>query len=205
LSLSRFAVQGMSAGTIYALACAYKIPERLTACGLISALATAAMIRQAGPRWMKRIWWMGENLPWLFWPQIHFKSWWRGTGVKGFEAQVNEYPSRLGEADRRVFADRQFRDDLAQALLESCRQGRRANLLEAHDNFGYWGFRPQDVNCRNVIVWHGADDQLMPPDTVKLLAKAIPNCRPIFLPNEGHFSVPVFHMDEILATLRDAA
>src|SRR4030042_1364722 len=34
LALDQFAVMGVSAGGPYALACAYRIPERLTACGL---------------------------------------------------------------------------------------------------------------------------------------------------------------------------
>ncbi|MBL6854055.1 MAG: alpha/beta hydrolase [Alphaproteobacteria bacterium] len=205
LGLERFAVTGMSGGGIYALACAYRIPQRLTACGLISTMATADMIKSAGPAWMKRLWRFGERVPWVFWRQIHFKSWLRGTRVSGFEAQVNDYARRLGEFDRATFRDTAFRNQLAQALFESCRQGRQANLMEAHDDFGFWGFRPQDVRCRNVIVWHGEDDQLMPPETVRLLAQAIPGARPIFLPREGHFSLPVGHMDEILATLRDAA
>jgi pimeloyl-ACP methyl ester carboxylesterase len=39
LGVKRFAVEGVSAGGPYALACATKIPGRLTACGLISTQA----------------------------------------------------------------------------------------------------------------------------------------------------------------------
>jgi pimeloyl-ACP methyl ester carboxylesterase len=40
LGIERFAVSGWSAGGPYALACAYGIPERLTAVGLISSLGS---------------------------------------------------------------------------------------------------------------------------------------------------------------------
>ena len=39
LGIERFAVQGTSGGGPYALACAFRIPERLTACGVIAGLA----------------------------------------------------------------------------------------------------------------------------------------------------------------------
>jgi hypothetical protein len=35
----------------------------------------------------------------------------------------------------------------------------------------------------------------------KRLAAAIPGCRAEFLPDEGHFSLPVRRMDQILRTL----
>ena len=38
LSIDKFAVEGVSGGAPYSIACAYKIPERLTACGIICGL-----------------------------------------------------------------------------------------------------------------------------------------------------------------------
>lgn len=204
IGLDRFAVQGMSGGGIYALACAYGIPDRLTACGLISTLATNDQIKAAGPFWMRRIWWIGEHLPWLFWPHLRFKSWLRGTSVRGFEKQVNEYARTLGEADREIFADPKFREGLGLALAESCRQGREANLAEAFDDFGDWGFEPADVTFDNLFIWHGEADLLMPVATVRLLASSLPHCHTTFYPGDGHFSIPMRHMDEILATLTAA-
>jgi len=40
LGIDKFAVEGISGGGPYAAACAYKIPERLTSCGIISGLAS---------------------------------------------------------------------------------------------------------------------------------------------------------------------
>ena len=204
LNLGRFPVQGMSGGGIYALACAYRLPDRLTACGLISTLATNDQIKEAGPLWMRRIWWIGEHLPWLFWPHLRFKSWLRGTSVKGFEKQVNQYARALGEADREVFAQPGFRTGLGLALTESCRQGREANLAEAFDDFGDWGFELADVTLENIRVWHGDADLLMPASTVRLLVRDLPHCHATFYPGDGHFSIPMRHMDEILATLKAA-
>ena len=38
LSIDKFAVEGISGGAPYSIACAYKIPEKLTACGIICGL-----------------------------------------------------------------------------------------------------------------------------------------------------------------------
>ena len=38
LGLVRFAVEGISSGGVYAIACTYKIPQRLTACSIISGM-----------------------------------------------------------------------------------------------------------------------------------------------------------------------
>ncbi len=54
LGLDRFAMSGLSGGGPFALACAYKMPERLTACGLISTVTPVAFMKQVGP-WSVRV------------------------------------------------------------------------------------------------------------------------------------------------------
>src|SRR5438034_5687946 len=47
LGIEQFAVEGLSGGAPFALACAYKIPHRLTGCSLISP-ATGPFLKLAG-------------------------------------------------------------------------------------------------------------------------------------------------------------
>jgi len=65
LGIERFAVEGLSAGGPYALACAYKIPHRLTACGLISTVSPPDLMRKAGTASMRVMWWIGAHAPHL--------------------------------------------------------------------------------------------------------------------------------------------
>ncbi len=53
LGIERFAVQVVSGGGAYGLACAYSIPHRLTACGLISSIAPGYLITKDVPLWMR--------------------------------------------------------------------------------------------------------------------------------------------------------
>ena len=62
LGIARFAIEGMSGGAPFALACAYKIPERLQACGLISP-ATGPFLNQVASPAMKAALWTLLHFP----------------------------------------------------------------------------------------------------------------------------------------------
>ena len=64
LGIERFAVEGLSGGGPFALACAYTIPQWLTARGLISP-ATDPFIRKAGQPSLRAEVWILVHLPWL--------------------------------------------------------------------------------------------------------------------------------------------
>jgi pimeloyl-ACP methyl ester carboxylesterase len=53
LGIDKYAVDGVSAGGPYALACAYQIPSRLTACAMISSFPPGELMLQVGPPWMR--------------------------------------------------------------------------------------------------------------------------------------------------------
>ncbi len=65
LGIEQFAVEGVSAGSAYAMACAYKIPHRLTACGLISSVNPGYLIRKIAPAGKRAMSWTSEHFPWL--------------------------------------------------------------------------------------------------------------------------------------------
>jgi pimeloyl-ACP methyl ester carboxylesterase len=67
LGYGKFAVEGVSGGGAYAMACAYKIPNKLTACGIISTVPPGDLMSKTGPRYLRALWWLGVNAPWLFW------------------------------------------------------------------------------------------------------------------------------------------
>ncbi|MGH7123729.1 MAG: alpha/beta fold hydrolase, partial [Stellaceae bacterium] len=66
LSVDCFAIQGMSKGGPYALACAYALPDRVRACGLISTVPPTDALRRKGPKWLRFIWWLGGHWPGAF-------------------------------------------------------------------------------------------------------------------------------------------
>ena len=202
LSIERFAVEGLSAGGIYALACAYKIPHRLTACGLISSTAPGNMIADAGPRWMRTTWWLSERFPCLLWPLFRVVSLARQKTQAGMEAWLIRLSSLLGEPDQRHLAIHENRAYWAEALLEGFRQRRNSSLKEALADFQPWGFKVENITFRNIFLWHGEQDRLMPAALARLLAQALPNCAATFYPNEGHISIMKNHARDILKAMK---
>src|SRR5215469_1533736 len=101
LGIERFAVEGLSAGGAYALACAYKLPHRLTACGLISTVPPAALLSKAGPLWMRAGLRIVKRLPMLF--QLYLELLPApAADEREVEKQLLRYASKLSEADRKL-------------------------------------------------------------------------------------------------------
>jgi pimeloyl-ACP methyl ester carboxylesterase len=202
LGIARFAIQGISAGGAYALACAYKIPHRLTACGLVSTLSPPDLIRKAGPWWMRTVWWLGKQFPGLLESYARLVN--RLSGGSD-EAKIDRYyvryAPRLGAADRKLLEDSQLRRLLVKALAENARQGGEANVAAAITGLRPWGFRAEQVTFAHMFLWHGEQDHIMPVAPARLLAHAMPHCVATFYPDEGHFSTVYNHAHDILRTL----
>jgi pimeloyl-ACP methyl ester carboxylesterase len=201
LGIERFAVTGLSGGGAYALACASKIAQRLTVCGLISTLTPVAFIRKAGPRWMRATWRMEARFPWLFRPLLRASRRLTGSDAASIEKGLLRYRARLGAADQALLGDAELRKLLVQALAESVRQGGKANVEEALVGVRPWGFQVGEIKFEKMFVWHGEQDHVMPVAPARLLAQTLPHCTATFYPDEGHFSTVANHARDILRTV----
>jgi pimeloyl-ACP methyl ester carboxylesterase len=202
LGFEQFAIEGVSAGGPYAMACAYKIPHRLTACGLISTVSPGNLMRKAGPLWMRAVWWMGAQLPWLLRLYVPIVQRATGSDEASIERYLVRYAARLGVADQRLLDDPEIRGSLAQTMAESFRQGGKANLEATLAEIGTWGFRAEQVTFEKIFLWHGEQDRIMPVAPARLLAQALPHCTATFYPVEGHFSTLANHAEDIFNSLR---
>ena len=63
-----------------------------------------------------------------------------------------------------------------------------------------WGFRLEDVNVP-VRLWHGKQDRAFSFRLADEIAKRLPNCEARYVEGAGHYSLPIWHMREILADL----
>lgn len=202
LGIEQFAIDGISAGGPYAMACAYKIPHRLTACGLISTVSPGNLMRTAGPLWMRAVWWMGAQLPWLLRLYVPIVQRATGSDEASIERYLVQYAARLGAADQRLLDNPEIRGSLAQTMAESFRQGGKANLEAVLAEIGSWGFQAEQVTFEKIFLWHGEQDRIMPVAPARLLAQALPHCTATFYPDEGHFSTLANHAEDIFNSLR---
>jgi len=201
LGLERFAVEGISGGGPYALACASRIPHRLTACGLVSPLSPPELVKQAGVRWMRAAWRLGQTFPeetraclGIVFPRST-------VTVRRIERRLLRLSLCVSKADRRVLRSPEIRTWLARAFAESRRQGPQAIRDEVMMQMGAWGFGPEQIDLENIFLWHGARDHLLPVATARLLAQRLPRCRATFYPDDGHLSVLANHAQEVFTAL----
>ncbi len=202
LGIERFAVQGLSAGGPFALACAYKIPQRLTACGLISTVSPPDLMRKAGSGSMRMMWWIGAHAPHLMLFYARLVQRMTGSDQASMEKYVVRYAARLGEADKQLLNDPGTRRSIVQAMAESFRQGPNGNLEVVVTEIQPWGFQLEQVKFEKLFLWHGGQDKIMPIAPARLLARMLPNCTATFYPDEGHFSTIANHAREIFRKLR---
>ena len=201
LGIERFAVAAVSGGGAYGLACAYKIPHRLTACGLICSIAPGDLLPKDAPPRMRALWWMGEHIPRLYRLSIRLLMAALGPDAASIDNRLARSARFLGEPDRQVLHNAQTRRLLAQALAECTRQGARGNLDEAVRFVQPWGFNVEAIACEKIFLWHGARDRFVPVSLAHGLAQALPHCTATFYPDEGHLSTPGNHGQAILKTL----
>ena len=200
LGIERFAVEGLSGGAPFALVCAYKIPHRLTACGLISP-ATGPFIQQAGSFALRSEVWMLVHFPWLVRALFHFSMRLSGSDEESLEKKLVRAGIRLGEADHHLLDRPEIRKAFVQATAESLRQAADAATKDGIIYSKPWRFQVEAITFENLFLWQGEQDPIMPAAAARLLAQALPHCTTTFYPNEGHLSTFVNHAQDIWKAL----
>jgi len=200
LGIDRFPIVGGSGGVPSTLACAYKIPERLTSVGvLFGPRPLSAPGATAGwSRSMRMRAFLGRNGP----------LWIGSLAMKAVARTMRQNPDKalarmfeeLPESDKEAFNHPDARQQYINTILEAFRSGTRGVALDYALTMKPWGFRLEDISIE-VHLWHGEDDTVVPPAMGRYLAEAIPNCQAMFIPDEGHFSLLPNHVDEILGVL----
>jgi len=73
-------------------------------------------------------------------------------------------------------------------------------LVDARIYAEPWGFAIEDVRVP-VRFWHGIEDRAFAVRLAEAIANRFPNCKARFIQDEGHYSLPIRHMREILEDL----
>jgi pimeloyl-ACP methyl ester carboxylesterase len=95
-----------------------------------------------------------------------------------------------------------IRRALVRAMMESRRQGAEANRREILSLVRDWNLRIGQIALRDIFLWHGELDRLVPIGPARLLADRLPRCTATFYAGEGHFSTLANHAPDVFATLR---
>jgi pimeloyl-ACP methyl ester carboxylesterase len=108
----------------------------------------------------------------------------------------------LGGQDEILMDNADLRALLARTMVETARQGAGANRREIERLVRPWGFDVRQIKLERMLLWHGEKDRIMPVGPARLLPKRLDDCKAVFYPDEGHFSVLVNRPAEFLGALR---
>jgi pimeloyl-ACP methyl ester carboxylesterase len=184
----RFGIIGFSGGAPYALATAWKIPERLTACVIVSGAGPVGGFKSLVARF----------LPWIASPLIRRRFLTEDRARRA----LRSFARRWSAADRAALDRPDIEAALVASVVEAFRNGAAAVARDATLLGCPWGFRLQDIGFRNIHLWHGEADRIVPHSIARSVMARLPRCSADLLPNEGHFSLIANHSDAIMASAR---
>ena len=199
LGLDRFACTGVSGGGPYVHACALRIGGRLTRAAV--GCGVGPLDTPEGSRGMMR-----ANRP-LFGAARYSKTAVRlilalmARGLRRDPAAAVQRTTRsLPEVDRAVLERPEALESFVLSTVEGLRPGTRGAGLEAQLYARAWGFRLEDV-LAEIDLYQGELDVNVAPSMGRYQASVLPHCKAHFFPAEGHLSLAVNQMEEIVRRL----
>lgn len=198
LGIDSFYLEGWSAGGPHALACAYKMPDRILAGALISGLAPPDRPNpyEGLPFAMKALMIIGRNVP----PLVYL---FRRMAYKTFQGEADKIGDRLTSsfppADQKAIEESGSGDWLIENIKEGYRQG---GVGPAQDDIlinTSWGFKLQDIQTR-IDVWQGELDKNVPLNQGEYQSELLPNSRLTVLSGQAHLYL-LTHWREVLEAL----
>jgi pimeloyl-ACP methyl ester carboxylesterase len=193
LKIESFTVLGISGGGPYAAACAFSLWERLIKVGIVCGMGPSN-----APGMADGVSWSLPGAPPIIRRVIlMLTSLGLRRGPDQFIAKTKEV---ISELDGQLLDKPELVNLFIEGMREAFRQGISGANLDAALYARPWGFELKDI-AAEVNLWHGEQDKNVPISVGRYVADAIPNCRAAFLEDEGHFTLPYFHMREILGVL----
>jgi pimeloyl-ACP methyl ester carboxylesterase len=198
LHLDRFAVMGLSSGGKYVAACAWKIPHRLTAAGIVSGNCPYDLpgAKETLSRQDKQLYRLADKAPGLF----RLMLWKIARDARKNPSSVLSLFTDVSEPDKAVLAQPDIQRLFGEMVVGAFHQGTRGPALDWKLEARPWGFPLQDIHMP-VHIWHGEQDKIVAIGQGRVMANALRHAHVNFYPGEGHISIIVNHYEALLSTL----
>jgi len=193
LQVDRFAVLGISGGGPYALACAHRIPGRLTTTTIVCGMGPAdapgakdgiAMLLPGKSVLMRKL-------------LLILMAMGLRRNPDRFLLQMKD---AVAEPDKLLLAQPEVVQTFIHSMLEAFRSGTRGASWDALLYKRPWGYQLREISMQ-IHLWHGELDTQVPVSVGQYAANAVQDCQAKFLPDEGHLSLAHNHIEEILSVL----
>jgi pimeloyl-ACP methyl ester carboxylesterase len=203
LGFERFIALGYSGGGPFALACAYQIPERIAAIGIVSGVGPSEIGSQGMHDSNRKKFDVAQKLPWLARLMLTLAFSGLRRSPERLSAQLRRIWQQMPDPDREVLQDAHFSDGILAVTRDAVSQSVSGWVKEEMLMTMPWQFQLQDIRCPNIYLWHGGQDRNVPFAMGQAVAERLPACQAVFMKEEGHLSLLYHHGKEIVETLCD--
>ncbi len=202
LGIDEFRMLAISGGAPYAYVTALAMPERVRAVAIVGGVIPFAELKNLEgllPLYRLLLRFYRDR------PQLLRRSFHLARLFLSLRPPVRLRPLVLKMLLLRPCDAASLRDDAAfEAIFESQRRAWRGSaegvMSDAQIYAQPWGFGIEEVRVP-VRLWHGKEDRAFAVRLAQDIANRLPNCSARFIENEGHYSLPIRHMREILQDL----
>jgi pimeloyl-ACP methyl ester carboxylesterase len=199
LSIQKFCVAGHSGGGPHTLACAYALPERVSAAATLSGVGPVntpgatlgmTMLNKLGFKY-------GQYIPWMLWRPL---IWWIfrercADPAKAMDREIGLRPP----ADDELIARPEIRQACLQSEVEAFRPGLKGMSWEVRLITRPWGFQLDEIRMP-VYLWHGTADNATFVAMAQYMAGRIPDSKLTICEGEGHLLL-FPHWENVLSQL----
>ncbi len=191
LDIPEFSVLGVSGGSPYALGCAVKIPERVSAVGIVSGMVPLNNETYSEFKGFFRFIFDLARYEKLF--QGFLKT----TNLP-FSSSL--YIKTLSLADLQSMSIPGRREFMRENANEAAKKGFQGRARETYLLTQPWGFDLKDIQ-QTVNIWHGDCDETIPIGLVDYFKREIPQTQSFTFQGEGHYAI-FNHIPEIISALK---
>lgn len=201
LGLGRFTMTSVSGGGPETLACAWKIPERLTAVGILHSPSPpdAPGYFEEMSRTNRFFLRLAARSPWLMRKNMQFLAYMVRRNPSKY---IDRMSYKFSDPDKATLARPEIRTALLQNFVDALRHAESGRAYEDDVVLHHalpWGFSLEQIEVK-VYLWQGEEDTGIPNTQARYMAEKLPNCQVTFIPNAGHLW-HLDHMKEVMDTL----
>jgi len=202
VGIDQFRIFAISGGAPYAYATAWKIPDRVLSVAIASGAPPIVDLSDHSgllSLYRRLLWLYGRS------PQALRVLFFLAGAIARIRPPVRFRPLVLKLLQLQPCDAASLEDSVAfEACFESQRRAWRASIkgltTDAEIFAASWGFRLEDIDVP-VRLWHGTKDRAFSVQIAQAVARRLSNCRARYVEDEGHYSLPIRHVREIVADL----
>jgi len=196
LGIDKFHVIGWSGGGPYVLTTALAMPDRLLSATIVCGAPPLTFLGYEHMFWVYRLMIrLRHAFPTVL--GLLLRAGERICQGQPDRAPLKWFMGMLGEADRKVLSNPTTFAVIRQGILEALSRGPKAVIADADIYLSEWGFEVSSITPL-IHFWHGKQDRNIAWQYTDKLASIMPHTTTRWLDEEGHYSLPITHLDEIL-------